>query len=75
IDKMKLHTLVHIPEDIRNHRPLVRSETEVFESFNGVFRLCSIHSNHQAPSKDIAIKCAQMDMTKHLMWRSLGFKK
>ncbi|KIJ35214.1 hypothetical protein M422DRAFT_114156, partial [Sphaerobolus stellatus SS14] len=67
IDKMKLHMLVHIPEDIRNHGPLVRSETEVFESFNGVFRLCSMHSNHQAPSKDIAVKCARMDLTKHII--------
>ncbi|KAJ7474227.1 hypothetical protein FB451DRAFT_1351527 [Mycena latifolia] len=59
--KIKLHLLPHIVEDV------------VFECFNAIFRLCSILSNHQAPSRDIAKKFASMDRLKHIL--SGGFWK
>ncbi|KAF8874151.1 hypothetical protein CPB84DRAFT_1690343 [Gymnopilus junonius] len=67
IVKMKLHILTHLPEDIRRFGPAIRNSTEIFECFNGVFRLCSIYSNHQAPSRDIATKFASMDRVKHIL--------
>ncbi|KAJ6538430.1 hypothetical protein B0H10DRAFT_2203947 [Mycena sp. CBHHK59/15] len=36
-------------------------------SFNTVFRLCSVLSNHQAPSCDIAFKFADLDHVKHIL--------
>ncbi|KAJ7025042.1 hypothetical protein C8F04DRAFT_1046840 [Mycena alexandri] len=71
--KIKLHLLPHIPEDAVRFGPLIRNSTEVFECFNAIFRLCSILSNHQAPSRDIAMKFASMDRMKHVL--SGGFWK
>lgn len=73
IQKMKIHLLTHLREDIRRFGPAIRYSTEVFECFNGIFRLCSIFSNHQAPSRDIATKFASMDRLKHIL--SGGFWK
>ncbi|KAH7322029.1 hypothetical protein B0J17DRAFT_621410 [Rhizoctonia solani] len=66
ISKMKLHLLVHLEEDIRNHGPAVRFSTEVFECYNGVFRMCSVLSNHQAPSQDIARKMIDLERFRHI---------
>ncbi|KAJ7918581.1 hypothetical protein B0H13DRAFT_2434969 [Mycena leptocephala] len=83
--KLKLHVLAHIPDDIRRRGPSVRFSTEVFECFNAIFRLCSVLSNHQAPSRDIAAKFADLDRVKHILsggywfdesesaWRHLGW--
>jgi len=65
--KMKLHLLAHLAQDIRRFGPAIRNSTEIFECFNGIFRLCSIYSNHQAPSRDIATKFASMDRLKHIL--------
>ncbi|KAJ7230002.1 hypothetical protein GGX14DRAFT_344444 [Mycena pura] len=67
IVKIKLHLLAHIPDDIRRFGPAIRFSTEVHEAYNAVFRLCSINSNHLAPSRDISRKFASMDRTKHLL--------
>ncbi|KAJ7888627.1 hypothetical protein B0H14DRAFT_3081939 [Mycena olivaceomarginata] len=48
--KIKLHLLAHIPDDIRRFGPAIRFATEIYEAFNGVFRLCSIYSNRLAPN-------------------------
>ncbi|KAJ7176872.1 hypothetical protein C8R46DRAFT_989066 [Mycena filopes] len=65
--KIKLHLLPHIPDDASRFGPPIRSSTEIFECFNAIFRLCSILSNHQAPSRDIALKFASMDRMKHIL--------
>ncbi|KAJ7614819.1 hypothetical protein FB45DRAFT_1108964 [Roridomyces roridus] len=65
--KLKLHMLTHLPQDIRRRGPAVRFATEIFECFNAIFRLCSVLSNHQAPSRDIAIKLADLDSVKHIL--------
>jgi len=63
--KYKLHVLSHIKEDIRRFGPAILFATEIFECWNVVFRLCSILSNHQAPSCDIANTLADMERFKH----------
>ncbi|RXW12019.1 hypothetical protein EST38_g13837 [Candolleomyces aberdarensis] len=65
--KVKIHLLVHLPEHIRRFGPAVRFATEVFECFNAVFRMLSVLSNHLAPSRDIALKNAELDRIKHLL--------
>ncbi|KAJ7830704.1 hypothetical protein B0H13DRAFT_2240601 [Mycena leptocephala] len=65
--KIKLHLLAHIPDDVRRFGPLIRYATEIYEAFNGVFRLCSIFSNRQAPSRDISLKFASMGHVKHFL--------
>ena len=61
ITKPKLHLLTHLPDDIRRFGPLVGEATETFECFNAIFRFCSVLSNHQAPSRDIAIQLANQE--------------
>ncbi|KAJ7197752.1 hypothetical protein GGX14DRAFT_573901 [Mycena pura] len=61
IMKIKLHLLVHLPGDARAFGPLVGVATEIFESFNAVFRAASILSNHRAPSRDIARQLADQE--------------
>ncbi|KAJ7637552.1 hypothetical protein DFH06DRAFT_1302543 [Mycena polygramma] len=65
IAKNKCHILTHTTEDIRRHGPLVNGITETFECFNAIFRWCSILSNHQAPSRDIARQLARQEGLKH----------
>ncbi|EJD38062.1 hypothetical protein AURDEDRAFT_129113 [Auricularia subglabra TFB-10046 SS5] len=64
--KAKLHVLPHLPDNIRHFGPAVRSATEIFECFNAIFRICSVLSNHQSPSRDIATSLADMDCAKHI---------
>jgi hypothetical protein len=59
--KIKLHLLTHLLTDARNLGPLVSVATELFESFNGIFRVASILSNHLAPSQDIALQLADQE--------------
>jgi hypothetical protein len=56
---------VHTDEDVVQFGPLIGVATEVFESFNGVFRYCSILSNHLAPSRDIAQQLGDQEGLKH----------
>jgi hypothetical protein len=43
----------------------VGCSTEIFESFNAIFRECSFLSNRQAPSCDIAIQFGKQEGFKH----------
>jgi hypothetical protein len=76
VTKYKLHVLPHLPDDIRRFGPAILFQTEVFECWNAVFRLCSILSNHQAPSHDIGVTLADMERFKHQVsggwWRPPG---
>ncbi|KAF5372390.1 hypothetical protein D9615_009298 [Tricholomella constricta] len=76
LTKYKLHVLTHIKEDVRRLGPAIIFSTEVFECWNAVFRLCSVLSNHQAPSHDIAVTLAGMERFKHQVsggwWKSGG---
>lgn len=64
-DKPKIHLITHTPDDIRRFGPSPLFATEIFECFNAVFRLCSVLSNHQAPSRDIALTFRGLDRFKH----------
>ncbi|KAJ3792239.1 hypothetical protein GGU11DRAFT_760921 [Lentinula aff. detonsa] len=67
IKKIKIHLLTHLRRDIRRFGPPIRYSTEIFEAFNAIFRLCSVYSNHQAPSRDIAFQFASMNRVKHIL--------
>lgn len=74
--KMKLHRLAHLVEDIRRHGPSPLYATEIFECWNAIFRMCSVLSNHMAPSRDIALTLADMERFKHQIsggwWKNGG---
>ncbi|KAJ7195789.1 hypothetical protein GGX14DRAFT_575340 [Mycena pura] len=61
ITKIKYHLLTHTDDDVRAFGPLVGMATEIYESFNAVFRYCSILSNHLAPSRDIALQLGDQE--------------
>ena len=67
IAKQKYHLLAHLREDIIRFGPLIGVATEIFESYNSIFRYCSILSNHMAPSRDIAYQLAEQETAKHLL--------
>ncbi|KAJ7762229.1 hypothetical protein B0H16DRAFT_1455842 [Mycena metata] len=85
LSKIKYHLLLHTDEDVVAIGPLVGAITEGFESFNAVFRHCSVLSNHLAPSRDIALQLANQEGLKHRLtggwwssgadgeWRQAGF--
>ncbi len=66
-NKPKFHILLHLVEHIRRFGPAGLFATEAFESFNAVIRAKSIHSNRQAPSRDIARAFAQGNRIRHLL--------
>lgn len=63
--KLKLHILPHSIDDIARFGPAILYATEGFECWNAIFRLCSVLSNHLAPSHDIAVTLADMERFKH----------
>ncbi|KAE9390170.1 hypothetical protein BT96DRAFT_1002502 [Gymnopus androsaceus JB14] len=58
LKKIKLHLLKHLPAHIRRFGP---------SCFNAVFRMCSVLSNHQAPSRDIALKNGELGRLTHII--------
>ncbi|KAG8775794.1 hypothetical protein FRC12_001272 [Ceratobasidium sp. 428] len=67
VQKTKTHLLIHMPMFVRRFGPLLGPNSERYESFNASFRAASIHSNRQAPSRDIAHTFAVFDVVKHIM--------
>lgn len=67
IKKIKYHYLTHIEEDIQWFGPLIGVMTENYESYNSVFRACSVLSNHLSPSRDIAHQLSRQETAKHIL--------
>ncbi|RDX43344.1 hypothetical protein OH76DRAFT_1206029 [Lentinus brumalis] len=66
-NKPKFHILLHLLAHVERFGPAVLYSTETFESYNYVIRLRSIHSNHHAPSVDIAESFSHMHAVRHLV--------
>ncbi|KAI5990253.1 hypothetical protein EDD15DRAFT_2453804 [Pisolithus albus] len=66
-NKPKFHIIHHLPDHIRRFGPAILFATEGFESYNAVIRDHSIHSNRQAPSRDIAHGMARGHRIRHLL--------
>lgn len=66
-NKPKFHIVLHLPEHVRRFGPPMLFATEGFESFNAVIRSHSVHSNHRAPSRDIATGMAHHNRVRHLL--------
>ncbi|KAJ3560563.1 hypothetical protein NP233_g10753 [Leucocoprinus birnbaumii] len=75
VKKIKYHYLTHVEEDIRRFGPLIGVMTENYESYNSVFRACSVLSNHLAPSRDIAHQLSRQETTKHVLSGGLWYSK
>ncbi|CDO77550.1 hypothetical protein BN946_scf184912.g49 [Trametes cinnabarina] len=74
-EKNKFHILLHLPDHIERFGPALLFSTERYESFNHVFRLCSIHSNRQAPSRDIASAFANQARCRHILTGGYWYDK
>ncbi|RDX40530.1 hypothetical protein OH76DRAFT_1394203 [Lentinus brumalis] len=66
-NKPKFHILLHLVTHVRRFGPAILYATETFESYNYVIRLRSVHSNHHAPSVDIAHAFSHMHAIRHLV--------
>ncbi|KAJ3859245.1 hypothetical protein EV359DRAFT_86638 [Lentinula novae-zelandiae] len=66
-NKPKFHIIKHLPWHIRHFGPAILYAAEGFESFNAVIRDYSVHSNRQAPSRDIAWGFARCNRNRHLL--------
>ncbi|KAG2126284.1 hypothetical protein DEU56DRAFT_743067 [Suillus clintonianus] len=66
-NKPKFHILLHVVDHIQRFGPATLFATEAFESFNAVIRAKSIHSNHRAPSRDIARSFAHGSRIRHIL--------
>lgn len=65
-NKPKFHILLHLIQHIRRFGPPLLFATETFESYNALIRCLSVHSNRQAPSRDIAVGFANANRIRHL---------
>ena len=65
----------YLPEHVRRFGPAILFATEGFESFNAVIRSRSIHSNRQAPSRDIARGFARVNRIRHLLSGGFFFRR
>ncbi|POW12028.1 hypothetical protein PSTT_04775 [Puccinia striiformis] len=66
INKPKFHMLLHLPASIRRYGPASLFATEKFESYNGILRNVSVHSNRQSPGRDIAITFSNYNSFRHI---------
>ncbi|KIK80276.1 hypothetical protein PAXRUDRAFT_15881 [Paxillus rubicundulus Ve08.2h10] len=67
LTKANFHFLLHLPMFIQQFGLAILFSTEHFESFNHVFRLASIYSNRQAPSRDTCQVFTEQDAVKHII--------
>jgi hypothetical protein len=67
VNKPKVHMLLHLVDSIRRFGPAALFSTEKFESYNGVLRQASIHSNRQSPGKDLAVTFENYSSLKFLL--------
>ena len=68
VTKVKWHKLLaHTVEQIRRFGPLSGVSSEIFESFHTITRNHSIHSNRQAPSRDIGRTFATQEALRHVV--------
>lgn len=67
VNKPKLHMILHLPNSIERFGPALLFATEKFESFNGMLRNASVHSNRQSPGKNIATTFANSKGLRHLV--------
>ncbi|KAL5489198.1 hypothetical protein EMCRGX_G018264 [Ephydatia muelleri] len=56
--KLKIHILLHLPDDMLQFGPASTFNTERCESYNAAIRGRNIYANRHAPSKDIATSFA-----------------
>ncbi|KAF8270605.1 hypothetical protein EI94DRAFT_1770789 [Lactarius quietus] len=54
-NNLKFHFILHLLAHIQHFGPAVLFATEMFESYNAIIWGKSVHLNHLAPSRDIAI--------------------
>ncbi|KAI7966088.1 hypothetical protein MJO29_001836 [Puccinia striiformis f. sp. tritici] len=66
-NKPKIHMIIHLEESIQRFGPASLFATEKFESFNGIVRENSIHSNRLSPGRDIAIAFCDAKIMRLLM--------
>ncbi|OAV87109.1 hypothetical protein PTTG_29571, partial [Puccinia triticina 1-1 BBBD Race 1] len=66
MNKPKFHMLLHLPDAILCFGPPPLYATEKFESYNGIFRNASIHSNQNSPGKDIGHAFGDFQNLRHL---------
>ncbi|PLW56917.1 hypothetical protein PCANC_01263 [Puccinia coronata f. sp. avenae] len=75
VNKAKLHMLLHLPQSIRRFGPASLFSTEKFESYNGVLRKASVHSNRLSPSRDLAVTFANYSGLKFLVSGGVLYNK
>jgi hypothetical protein len=66
-NKPKFYFILHLPTHIRCFGPAILFATKTFESYNAIIRGKSVHSNHLAPSRDIALTFAHYSQVRHLL--------
>jgi hypothetical protein len=66
-NKPKFHMLLHLPASIMRYGPASLFATEKFESFNGVVRNASIHTNRLSPGHDIAVRFSNYQLERLLV--------
>jgi hypothetical protein len=67
INKPKFHTLDHLAQSIEHYGNATLFATKKFESYNGILRHASIHSNLQSPGQDIAITFSNYHLFRHTL--------
>ena len=66
-NKPKFHVFIHLTCHIHRFEPAILFAMEAFELFNAIIRAKSIHSNQQAPLRDISLAFAQANCIRHLL--------